>query len=665
MKGLRGKLILETCLICVICLGVMALISYFNASGELKNKERENAAFLAERSAEKIELWIKEQEVFLDTVAATVELEKNTAPDTLFTYLNALLETHSKDDILYDLYFVSADNIMTAAGGYVPDPSIDFTQRSWYVGALNADGVYYESPYRDVDSGRMVITLSRKVTVDSKTAGILAADIFIDTIVDTVNQCEVPNNSYAMLLDQNLGLVVHPNEAYGYVDDEPVMLEDLAGNPYASLAAALRTDADKSVTVHDYDDVQRAVFAAPISACGWILAVAVDQSVLNANVVTMISGFAVAMIISFFICIVIVSVTAAQIVKPIQRLTTAVTARDITYEGNERLQNEVGKLSCGFRNMMHDLKNLLSVSSDGAQNIRESLGVLQTITNDAVDGADRVKNEMEHISDRVEIQNKSVLGGKEKLQQFQQQIDDFRAQFTDMDSIVESINHKISGSIAIAKEMELSAQQTVGSTTNLQKGIQMLEDKSHSITDIVSLIAQISSQTNLLALNASIEAARAGDAGKGFSVVAEEIRRLSEQTKNATSNIEQLIVQIQTLIAETVNDISSVADLSANNFEIMEKVRTVFGEIAGSVSDMERHNQSLHTGLRGFTAAKENITSAFEEIDGSSTACLTYSGQAMEISLKQIDTVSQLREFAQRLDTLSTELEENVRSFKM
>lgn len=101
---------------------------------------------------------------------------------------------------------------------------------------------------------------------------------------------------------------------------------------------------------------------------------------------------------------------------------------------------------------------------------------------------------MEHISDRVELQNQSVSDGREKLQQFQQQIDRFSAQFTDMDWIVEDINRKIGDSIAIAKEMKVSAEQAVENTASLQKGIRMLEEKSHSITDIVSMIAQISSQ---------------------------------------------------------------------------------------------------------------------------------------------------------------------------
>ena len=107
---------------------------------------------------------------------------------------------------------------MTAASGYEPEPGIDFTEREWYVKAVEKDGIYYSTPYKDADSGRMVITISRKITVNTKLEGVLAEDIFIDRIVHTVNQSTVPDNSYAMLLDQNMGLVVHPNSNYGYVD---------------------------------------------------------------------------------------------------------------------------------------------------------------------------------------------------------------------------------------------------------------------------------------------------------------------------------------------------------------------------------------------------------------------------------------------------------------
>ncbi len=79
----------------------------------------------------------------------------------------------------------------------------------------------------------------------------------------------------------------------------------------------------------------------------------------------------------------------------------------------------------------------------------------------------------------------------------------------------------------------------------LQESVNVLEQKSENITNIISTITGISGQTNLLALNASIEAARAGEAGKGFAVVADEIRQLSEQTKDATEEIRDLVTEIQ------------------------------------------------------------------------------------------------------------------------
>lgn len=654
---------METCFICVICLGIASAISYVNTSGELKNKERENAQSLAENSAEEIELWIKEQEVFLDTVADTIEVEGKTEYDTLLTYLTRLLENHNDDNVLYDIYYVSADNVMAAASGYVPEPEIDFTQRSWYVGAMETDGIYYASPYRDADSGRMVITLSRKVIVGQTVAGVLAEDIFIDTIVRMVDQCIVPENSYAMLLDQNMGLVVHPNEAYGYVNDEPLSVLRLPGNPYGALGDVFMEASSEDIYVQDYDNVKRTIFTSYIPACDWVLAIAVDSAVLNANIVTMVKGFVAAMVISFAICIFIISVIASQIVRPIKRLTEAVGARDIIHGIAIGSKDEVGRLSNGFNEMMVSLKGIFEISADAVDHIRESSETLKDITDEVVEGADQVKGEMEHISDSVGMQNQSVAQGRTKLNLFQEQIDRFHDQFREMQDIVGAVNVKIADSTGITMELESSTNQSMGNMRKLQSGIEMLEEKSQHITDIISTITHISSQTNLLALNASIEAARAGEAGKGFAVVAEEIRSLAEQTKEATENIRQLIMEIQSQIDETVAEIEDVAELFAHSSGITGKVRKSFDEIAGSIADMDSRNQVLYTGLEGFVAAKENITEAFERIDSGSDSCLTYSEQAMQISMQQIQAVSQLKDFAVKLDNLAVELNDKVSAF--
>lgn len=664
MKSLKSKLILITCMICVICLGITASVSYFNASGKLKEKESESALLLAEKSAGQIEAWMKEQAAFLNTIAASIEADGDTDHEELCVYLAYLLENCNENGVLYDIYYTSLENRMASGSGYVPEPGMDFTQRSWFAGALNAESVHYEAPYRDVDSGRIVITISRKIIINGKTKGILAEDIFVDTVVDTVNQCQVPSNSYAMLLDQNQGVAVHTNGAYGYVNDEPVPIQELSGNPYGELIPMLQGGVWKDIFVRDYDDVTRAIFAAPVAECGWTLLVAVDRAVLNEAANTMFNGFAVATVVSLLLGIVIISLAAGRIVKPIRRLADTVESRDFTREICISSKDEIGRLAGGFNKMFQSLKRLLETFGDAADGIKGAAAVLGDITKEVVEGADDVKGKMDGISGTVGMQNQSVAEGRDKLERFQDQIDSFRQQFADMNDIVDGVSGSISDNAAIMKELEMSTAVSLENMEKLQSGVQLLEEKSGRITDIIATITQISSQTNLLALNASIEAARAGEAGKGFAVVADEIRSLSEQTDEASGNIRVLITEIQSQIGETVKDIENVAGLFENNTMVSQRAGSFFDGIHSSVESMNGHNQALQDGLQAFVEAKDNITTAFGVIEESTGSCLAYSEQALEITVKQTEAVSQLKEFAGKLEALSGELNEKMEGFQ-
>ncbi len=664
MKNLKSKLILITCMICVICLGITASVSYFNASGKLKEKEGESAQLLAEKSAGQIDAWMKEQAAFLDAIAASIEADGSTDHEELCAYFTYILENCNEDDVLYDIYYTSLENRMAAGSGYVPEPDIDFTQRSWFAEALNSEGLHYEAPYKDVDSGRIVITISRKITINGEVKGILAEDIFVDTVVETVNQCQVPNNSYAMLLDQNQGVAVHPNSDYGYVDDEPVPMQDLSGNPYEKLVPMLQGDVREEVFVKDYDGVTRAMYAAPVEECSWMLLVAVDKAVLNEAANTMFTGFAVATVVSLLIGIVIISLAAGQIVKPIRRLADTVESRDFTHEIHISSKDEIGRLARGFNEMFQSLKRLLETFGGAADSIKGAAAVLDDITREVVDGADEVKGKMDGISGSVGMQNQSVAEGRDKLERFQDQIDSFRYQFADMNEIVSGVSSNLTENAAIMKELETSTAVSLENMEKLQSGVQLLKEKSGRITDIIATITEISSQTNLLALNASIEAARAGEAGKGFAVVADEIRNLSEQTDQASGDIRVLIMEIQSQISETVKDIENVADLSEKSTVVSQQVGSLFDGINTSVESMDGNNQGLQSGLCAFVEAKDNITTAFQAIEESTDSCLAYSAQALDITVKQAEAVSQLKEFAQKLGAMSGELNDKLEGFQ-
>lgn len=136
------------------------------------------------------------------------------------------------------------------------------------------------------------------------------------------------------------------------------------------------------------------------------------------------------------------------------------------------------------------------------------------------------------------------------------------------------------------------------------------------------------------------------------------------RTNDASGNISLLVIEIQSQIAWTVNDIENLARLFEANSVAAGKVLNVFDVINSSIAAIDRYNQELYTGLKEFTRAKDNITDAFGIIEDSTKSCLSYSEQALGITLKQTEDVLQLKEFTQSLDILSGELDERLESFQ-
>lgn len=543
---------------------------------------------------------------------------------------------------------------------------MDFTKRGWYLAAKEKDGVHYESPYKDADSGRYVITLSKKVEWDGKVVGVLAEDIFIDQVVEIVNKCEVEGNSYAMLVDQNDGLMVHPNEKYGYVDDEPVRLNDLAGNPYKKLSEKLEADGKKAqnIWLKDYDGVTRGFFVGKVKSCDWHVVIALEKEVLYQDVNSMLQGFVIAMAISLVVGIVIITIMTKKIVDPIRHLERTVTSNDLNESIQVESKDEVGRLAKGFNKMLGNLRGLLSTSEEAAGNIEESSMQLQNITDTIVQGAKRVKQEMENINDTMNVQYENVHQSEEVLSNFEREISRFEGQFSDMGSTIVLANAKLTENIEVVEKLGSATMANMENINTLQESVNVLEQKSENITNIISTITGISGQTNLLALNASIEAARAGEAGKGFAVVADEIRQLSEQTKDATEEIRDLVTEIQERIEKTVSRIQEYGQSFRVNAEIATQVQEAFSAIESAIKTLGEMNTDMSEELQAFTNAQNAIRTSFDSIDANTSSCVENTRAALKVSKEQAQVTGDLAQWAKQLQEQADELKEKTQNFK-
>ena len=469
-----------------------------------------------------------------------------------------------------------------------------------------------------------------------------------------------------MLVDQNDGLMVHPNEKYGYVDDEPVRLNDLAGNPYKKLSEKLEADGKKvqNIWLKDYDGVTRGFFVGKVKSCDWHVVIALEKEVLYQDVNSMLQGFVIAMAISLVVGIVIITIMTKKIVDPIRHLEHTVTSNDLNESIQVESKDEVGRLAKGFNKMLGNLRGLLSTSEEAAGNIEESSMQLQNITDTIVQGAKRVKQEMENINDTMNVQYENVHQSEEVLSNFERKISRFEGQFSDMGSTIVLANAKLTENIEVVEKLGSATMANMENINTLQESVNVLEQKSENITNIISTITGISGQTNLLALNASIEAARAGEAGKGFAVVADEIRQLSEQTKDATEEIRDLVTEIQERIEKTVSRIQEYGQSFRVNAEIATQVQEAFSAIESAIKTLGEMNTDMSEELQAFTNAQNAIRTSFDSVDANTSSCVENTRAALKVSKEQAQVTGDLAQWAKQLQEQADELKEKTQNFK-
>ncbi|WP_442858781.1 methyl-accepting chemotaxis protein [Bacillus sp. KH172YL63] len=144
--------------------------------------------------------------------------------------------------------------------------------------------------------------------------------------------------------------------------------------------------------------------------------------------------------------------------------------------------------------------------------------------------------------------------------------------------------------------------------------INQLQQISNQIFDIVSIVQTIAEQTNLLSLNASIEAARAGEHGKGFAIVAEEVRKLSEQTKHSVTNVSSLISGTKLQVDKISGYIVSVEELAESGMVSTNEADVFFHEIVESIGTSKNQSEKVEREMNEISVAVEEISNAVSQL---------------------------------------------------
>ncbi len=323
---LQNRIVVAVVLAILIIFAIVAVASLRVVSSFVMEGANTQYQIIADNVAEEITTWFSNEAQIVLSQKAAIEINGEYDPDELTEYLTRIVEDYNDEGYIYDLYFVNTDNVMSSGYGYIPDPSIDFRTRPWYENTLNMDGLFYSAPYKDSNLDRYVVTISTTCYKDDgELAGVLALDIFVDTLFSIADDRELDGNSYAFLVDNNMGIATHPNPEYSYVDDEPIHVSLVDGDVYSHVSNIIASGDDETSytnsqnTIKDYDGVNRTIYVSEIDCCGWYVVVAIDNGVFFAPLVRVLMSVFVSLVGCLIVGIFVSRLASNNIIRQLNK----------------------------------------------------------------------------------------------------------------------------------------------------------------------------------------------------------------------------------------------------------------------------------------------------------------------------------------------------------
>ena len=328
-------------------------------------------------------------------------------------------------------------------------------------------------------------------------------------------------------------------------------------------------------------------------------------------------------------------------------------------------KDEFGILARTFNDMVDELKILVSDINNQAKELADASNIMNNISR----GLGLLA---EQVGDSVQIVSAGSQEQLVRIEETGRNVVNFNKQIRLIDNNSRLIS---SGSDEVLKSIEKgdrSVNYTIDRINSLSEDtikvaglINELGQMSQKIEDIVDLISNIANQTNLLALNAAIEAARAGQAGQGFSVVADEIRDLAEQSSSATENITALIRNVQERVSEAVELINNNKTLVSKSVEAIKDTDRVFNEIEEVSLQFREIITSVVEGLEEMTKESQQVEEAIQEISVISRNFAANSEEIAASTEEQLASTEEIVSAAETLKKMSDRLMNNVNKFKI
>lgn len=623
---LKQKLIGASLSAVVVMASALTWLSADQLFEQTRNGVYSRAASLSAAAAKGISDWIV---VRKDISSA---FNDYTSQDDVVPFLQQARKAGGFDDI----FFGTPKGDMYRSHPERNRADYDPRQRPWYKDASSAGKQIITTAYQDAITNALLVTIAEPVRINGQFAGVVGADVLIDQLINDVISLDAGKNAYAMLIDaQNGTFLAHPDKNY--------LLK-----PVSSLSKTLQMSmieqAMSSATIEEITikGQDKLFYFAKVPQTDWIFAIEMDRATEEAAHTSLLQGLIITAFMITIVVIVLVSWLVSFLFRDLGRVSKALEEiasgeGDLTQRLEPRSDDEVGQLAHNFNTFVGNMHTMVSTLSLVSAALSEQ--------------SKQTASQAEERSSRIRMQ-------QDEINMVATAINEMAAATQEIAGNADHTAQNAGEAVTACVHGSDQVSQTQGSIQNLAQEVQVatdviqeLEAHGKHINTILATIQNIAEQTNLLALNAAIEAARAGEQGRGFAVVADEVRVLSQRTHASTKEIQQMIETLQSTTGKAVG--------------IMDDSRMLAGT---SVDDANAASVSLtqiHESVERISDMATQIASAAEE-QASVTSEITRNTEGIrDVSNDLALEAHSAAEQAAQLSELSHELENEIRRFKL
>ena len=617
--SLKQKILLSVVIALSLVILLLSWQSYSSQKSLLLQGSQEQLQRLGTQQAERVSDWLAARRDVIQALGNKAGAEP----------LNALQQAQVSGRFQLT-YFGESSGKMNDSDPSINRDGYDPRSRGWYQEAMSKGGLIVTKPYLDVAYNIMVVTLAQPVS-----GGVIGGDLSIASLVEDVTKMQLPADGFAIMMHKD-GTIIAYKDAAKAMKPASEIDNDLTN----ALIEQSKSSKELVPAYFDNEGRDKLLWAVDIPDTDWELVLVLDKAALEAPLSSLLMtqlGMALLVLVGSILAISwLVSMLLGPLTKVSQALARIADGNgDLTQRIKIDANDEVGQLANSFNRFVGSQHQLIG-------NIRQ------------------LANELNADAERSLVTNQAAV---DELQRQQQEVTMVATAVTEMASATMEIAGNAENTAAAAQQSAQSSEQGKMLVNKTRQSINGLAEEvgqatevigelsrhAQAITSILSTIQGIAEQTNLLALNAAIEAARAGEQGRGFAVVADEVRVLSRRTQDSTQQIQSTIETLQQTTARAVSLMQTSQGLADNSVQDADQAVRALEEITSAIS--------LISDMAGQIAtAAEEQTQVTGEITQNTTAIKDVSDEITAAAMRDLDQ-------AQSLKGRATDLNQQVSTF--